>query len=259
MFKSTILLATAMAMFAGTASAKELNVASALANVPFEFEDASGKLVGFEVDLVDLIAERTGNTINYTQMPFNSMFAAVQSGRADFAIGTVTITSNRLESVAFTQPHYDANACLTTSSNGDVKGLKDLNGKTVAVVTGTTGEMWATENQSKYGYTEISRYDGVSDPMLDIATGRVAAFVHDCPIDAYYIKDKPQYAIVETIPTNEQFAFMFPQGSELLPEINEVISKLKEEGEIARIHEKWFGIAPEADSSTVKVHPIPTK
>lgn len=246
-------------MLAGAANAKELNVATAAANVPFEFEDASGNLVGFEVDLINLIAERTGKKANFTQMPFNSTFAAVQSGRADIAIGTVTITDNRLESVAFTQPYYDANACLTTSSSGDVKGLGDLTGKTVAVITGTTGEMWATENQSKYGYTQISRYDGVMDPMLDIATGRVSAFVHDCPIDAYYIKDKPQYAIVDTIPTNEQFAIMLAKNNPLLDEINSAISQLKEEGEIAKIHEKWFGDAPDKDSSTVAVRPIPGK
>lgn len=259
MMKRAILFASVISMFAGAAYASDLNVASVTANVPFEFEDGSGNLVGFEVDLVNLIGERTGKKINYTQMPFNSIFATVQSGRADIAIGTVTITDKRLESVAFTQPYYDADACLTTSSNGDVKSLKDLNGKVLAVVTGTTGEMWATENKDKYGITEINRYDGVSEPMLDIATGRVAAFVHDCPIDAYYIKDKPQYAIVDTIPTNEQFAIMLAKDSPLLPELNAVISKLKEDGEIARIHEKWFGSAPAKDSSTVEVRPIPGK
>ncbi len=119
--------------------------------------------------------------------------------------------------------------------------------------------MWATENKDKYRIAEINRYDGVSEPMLDIATGRVAAFVHDCPIDAYYIKDKPQYAIVDTIPTNEQFAIMLAKDSPLLPELDAVISNLKEDGEIARIHEKWFGTAPAKDSSTVEVRPIPGK
>lgn len=259
MSKKSITLALALLATAGVASAEDLNVASTTGNVPFEFTDESGTVVGFEVDLVALISEKIGATPVYTEMPFNTIFSAVQSGRADIALGSITITAKRLESVSFTQPYYDANQCLTTSAKGDVKGLSDLKDKAVAVITGSTGEIWATEHQAEYGIAEVSKYDEVSAPMLDIATGRINAFIHDCPIDAYYIKDKPEYAIVATIPTNEQFGIMLAKDSPLLPKVDAAIAELKQSGDIARLHEKWFGVAPDAASSTVNVLPIPGK
>ncbi|MBK3745312.1 amino acid ABC transporter substrate-binding protein [Paraburkholderia aspalathi] len=246
-----------MMLLSVSAQAADINVATNMANVPFEFEDATGKLVGFEVDLLNLIAERLNKSIEFTPMPFNSLFAAVQSGRSNVAIGSITITKKRLESVAFSQPFYDADACLTVATAGPIKKLEDLEAKEVAVITGTTGEMWASENESKYKFGEIRRYDGNGEPMLDIATGRIAGFIHDCPIDAYYIRDKPQYSIVASIPTNEQFGLMLAKDSPLLTEINEQISILKNEGELQRLHKEWFGTEAPAESSTIAVQPIP--
>lgn len=259
MFNRTASAIVAVMLVSGTAvAAEEITIATNIANVPFEFEDASGKLQGFEVDLVNMIAERIGKTATFTQMPFNSLFSAVQSSRADIAIGSITITSKRLESVSFTQPFYDANQCLTVATSGGIEDLGGLEGKDVAVITGTTGEIWASDNEEKYKFGTIKRYDGNAEPMLDIATGRIAGFIHDCPIDEYYIRDKPQYKIVATIPTNEQFGLMLRKDSPLLSDVNDAITTLKKEGEMERLHKKWFGTDAAAGSSTLTVHPIPT-
>ncbi|MCP8896574.1 ABC transporter substrate-binding protein [Shinella daejeonensis] len=242
---------------ATAAHADSINVATNIANPPFEFQDGSGTLMGFEVDLMNLVGEKLGKTVEFQEMPFQSLFAAVQSSRSDVAIGSITITKQRLESVAFTQPFYDADQCLTVGSKSGIENIEGMEGKTLAVITGTTGEIWANDNEAELKFGSINRYDGNQDPMLDIATGRVDGLVHDCPIDAYYIKDKPQYAIVATIPTNEQFGLMLPKDSPLLEEVNGIISELKEGGQLGELHKKWFGIEAAADSSTVTVLPVP--
>lgn len=253
-----ILLASALFVAGATvAHADSINVATNIANPPFEFQDGSGTLMGFEVDLMNLVGERLGKKIEFQEMPFQSLFAAVQSSRSDVAIGSITITPKRLESVAFTQPFYDANQCLTVASASGISGVEGLDGKTVAVITGTTGEIWANGNEVKLKFGSINRYDGNQDPMLDIATGRVDGLVHDCPIDAYYIKDKPQFAIVATIQTNEQFGLMLPKDSPLLEQADGVIADLKKEGKLAELHKKWFGIDADPESSTIKVLPVP--
>lgn len=257
MYRMLYCMTCALLLHTAAASAADINVATNMANVPFEFDDASGALVGFEVDLMNLVGERLNKSVEFTEMPFNSLFAAVSSGRSNTAIGSITITKKRLESVSFTQPFYDADACLTTLANGDVKGLEDMAGKDVAVITGSTGEIWATENNDKYKFHEIRHYDANNDPMLDIAAGRVAGYVHDCPIDAYYIRDKPQYAIVATIPTHEQFGIMLTKDSPLVEEVNAAITTLKNEGELGKLHKKWFGTEAAPGSSTVTVLPIP--
>ncbi|AGT10842.1 transporter substrate-binding domain-containing protein [Paracoccus aminophilus] len=254
-------LVTAALLIAGSSLAAQaadtINVATNIANVPFEFQDGSGTLMGFEVDIMRLVGEKLGKPVEFQEMPFQSLFAAVQSTRSDVAIGSITITPTRMEQVAFTQPMFDADQCLTVGAKSGIEGVEGMEGKTLAVITGTTGEIWASESEGKLKFASISRYDGNQDPMMDIATGRIDGFVHDCPIDAYYIKDKPQFKIVATIPTNEQFGLMLPKNSPILEGVNKAITELKESGEMAKLHEKWFGMAPAEDSSTVKVLPMP--
>ncbi|WP_312525259.1 ABC transporter substrate-binding protein [Paracoccus sp. (in: a-proteobacteria)] len=254
LFTSALIIAGAS--FAAQA-ADTINVATNIANVPFEFQDGSGTLMGFEVDIMRLVGEKLGKPVEFQEMPFQSLFAAVQSTRSNVAIGSITITPARLESVSFTQPLFDADQCLTVATKSGIENIEGMSGKTLAVITGTTGEIWASENEATLKFASIGRYDGNQDPMMDIATGRIDGFVHDCPIDAYYIKDKPQFKIVATIPTNEQFGLMLTKDSPLLEDVNNVITELKESGEMAKLHEKWFGMPAAEDSSTVKVLPIP--
>ena len=98
---------------AATASlAADLRVAVNQGNPPFEFEDRNGKLTGFEVEVIQAVAQRLNKSVEFSSMPFNMLFAAVQSGRADVALGAITITAKRLENVAFTQPIIDSNQCV---------------------------------------------------------------------------------------------------------------------------------------------------
>ena len=246
-----------MCVTSAAVNAADLKVAANMANLPFEYEDQNGVLTGFEVDIIKEAAQRLGKTVEFSSMPFAMLFPAIQSGRADLAIGSVTITPKRLESIAFSQAYFDAQQCLTVATKSGVAGFQGLSGKQLGVVTGTVGEIWATENQKKYNYSEIRRYDTNIDPMLDLATGRLAGFFHDCPIDAYYIKDKPQYKIVAQIETNEQFGMAFPKDSKVLSQINDEISKMKQDGMLAQFYEKWFGMKAPADSSSLKVSAIP--
>ena len=87
-----------------TAMAADLTVGANIGNVPWEFQDESGKTVGFEIDLATEVANRLGKSIEFENIPFNGLFSAVQSGRIDMAVSSITITKKRLESVTFAQP-----------------------------------------------------------------------------------------------------------------------------------------------------------
>ena len=81
-----------------------------------------------------------------------------------------------------------------------INKLDDLSGKTVGVDTASTGDIWATENTGKYKIAKISRYEGLAPAMLDLAAGRIDGYISDIPAVEYYIKDKPQYRVVEPHP-----------------------------------------------------------
>jgi polar amino acid transport system substrate-binding protein len=258
--KFTALVAVTVALastLATPARAAEWTVGANIGNVPWQFQDAQGKFVGFEIDLVNEVAKRTGNTVKIENIPFNGLFPAVLSGRIQIAISSITITNKRLETLAFAQPYYDSDQSLSVMKNSAIKGLADLAGKTVGVDTASTGDIWATENTAKYKIAKISRYEGLAPAMLDLAAGRIDGYISDIPAVEYYIKDKSQYRIAGRIPTNERYSFMFAKTFADAAKVNDALTALKKEGFIAKTHQKWFGTLPPADSATVKVMDVP--
>ena len=240
-----------------SATAADLTVGANIGNVPWEFQDETGKTVGFEVDLATEVADRLGKTIAFENIPFNGLFSAVQSGRIDMAVSSITITKKRLESVSFAQPYYDSDQSLTVAAESGLKSVDDMNGKVIGVDTGSTGDIWATEHSDKYGFAEIRRYEGLAPAMLDLTAGRIDGYVSDIPALLYYTKDKPNLAVVERITTGEQYSMMFAKDAELATKVNDVLTELKKEGYISGLHEKWFGAQPEETTSTVSILEMP--
>lgn len=233
-------------------------VGANIGNVPWEFQNTDGTFIGFEIDLVNEIGKRLNRPVNIINVPFNGLFAAVQSGRIDIAMSSIGITDKRLESVAFTQPFYDSDQSLTVVRGSGITSLEDLRGQIVAADTGSTGDIWATANQEKYGFAEIRRYEGLAPAMLDVVIGRVKGYISDIPALQYYTKDKPNLEVVERIPTGGRYALMLGKNSAILNEVNDTISILKEEGFVNQLHLKWYGTLAEESTSTARVVPMPT-
>lgn len=253
------ILSGVVALFGATsAHAADLTVGANIGNVPWEFEDGDGKVVGFEIDLVNEVAKRLGKSVEFVNTPFNGLFPAVQSGRINMAVSSITITEKRLQSVSFAQPYYDSDQSLTVTAASGITGLKDMGGKVVGVDTGSTGDMWAEANKETHKLGEIRRFEGLSPAMLDLVAGRVDGYISDIPALLYYVKDKPELKVVERIPTGEKYSIMFNKGDPLAKQVNDVITTLKGEGFIAKLHETWFGAKPEDTTSTVKVAEMPT-
>lgn len=240
------------------AQSDELIAGANIGNVPWEFADARGNFVGFEIDLIQEVGRRLGRDVEVVNIPFNGLFSAVQSGRIDVALSSITITDKRLGSVSFAQSYYDSAQSLTVLKGSQASTLKDMRGLVIGVDTGSTGDMWTTANQSEFEFGEIRRYEGLAPAMLDLQTRRIDAYISDIPSLQYYVKDKPVFKVVERIETGEKYAMMFARNSTLVDEVNEVISVLKREGFVAKLHEKWFAAVPAADSSTVVVTDRPT-
>lgn len=252
------LLSGILSIFAGSgASAADLTVGANIGNVPWEFQDASGKVTGFEVDLVTEIGKRLGKSVEFVNTPFNGLFSAVQSGRINMAISSITITDKRLESVTFAQPYYDSDQSLTVTAASGIEGLSGMDGKVVGVDTGSTGDMWAEKNQADLKLGEIRRFEGLQPAMLDLVAGRIDGYISDIPALLYYVKDKPELKVAERIPTGEKYSIMFNKDDPLAAQVNDVITTLKNEGFVAKLHETWFGAKAEDTTSTVMVLDMP--
>lgn len=234
-----------------------LIIGANIGNVPWEFQDTAGELIGFEIDLVKEVAKRLNKETDIINIPFNGLFSAVQSSRIDIAISSITITEQRLTSVSFAQPYYDSDQSLTIRSDSNIKSIADLQDKVVAVDTGSTGDIWASENQQQYGFKEIRRYEGLAPAALDLQIGRVAGYISDIPAMQYYTKDKPELKVVERIKTGGSYSMMFRKDDTLALSVNEIITTLKQEGFVNALHKKWFGVLSESNTSTAKVAVMP--
>ncbi|MNR17258.1 Glutamine-binding periplasmic protein precursor [compost metagenome] len=113
--------------------------------------------------------------------------------------------------------------------------------------------MWIGQHKDEYKFADVSRYEGLSPAMLDLGSGRIDGYLSDIPAVLYYIKDKPQYSIVARIPTGERYSLMHAKGWAMSDQVNDIISKMKEDGTLGKIHKQWFGTEANKDSSTLQV------
>jgi polar amino acid transport system substrate-binding protein len=258
--RNLLILAAAIGIAAGPAPAfaeGTLNVGSYPNNPPFEFKGESGNFEGFEVDIVTEAAKRLGMDVNIQGLDFQPLFAATSSGRIDVAISSITITKERLGSQSFTQPYYDSDMGIAAKTDGGVKTLADLKGKIVGVLSGSTGEKWAKENQAAQGFTEVKGYNTQQEVLLDLNAGRVEGVISDIPGMQYAFTKMQGLAVVDRIKTGEQYGLMMTKDHPLLGKINDALTEMKKDGTLAAIHKKWFGADAPAGSSTVTEAPMP--
>ena len=233
-----------------------LTVGSDIPYPPFEFNDDSGALVGFDVEIVRGIAERLGleNTDDdWLSVNFDTIFTQLQrSNKFDVIAAAVTayapegspafdVTEERKTFVDFTDPIYPSLQSLTvdTSANPDIMGVDDLpDGARVAVQASTTGAFYAEENLTG---AELVKYPKAPQMYLALQAGQVDAVFNDLPISLEQIKDKDQLQVVEQVETGEEYAIAVAKDNpELLAAINEALAEMFEDGTYAEIFQKYF-------------------
>ncbi len=134
------LLLLVLASSTAEAQTRPLVVGSSATYRPFAYETAAREIVGFDVDIIKAIAQRTGLTLKIVNTPFTGVFAALNNGDLDLIISGVTINDRRKQSYDFTAPYFEARQLIAVHKNSTVKSLQDLAGKKVGVVTGSTGD-----------------------------------------------------------------------------------------------------------------------
>ena len=227
----------------------KLKACTHLSYKPFEFKDSSNNVVGFDVDLMDLVAKKLGVTLEIFDVDFASQTsgAVFAARKCDAAMGAVTITDKRKEAVAFSDPYFKATQALLVKKDSGINDLSQLRGKKLGVQTDTTGQSYAEDNKAANGY-EIVVFDDGPTTLTGVLSGRVAAAINDNGTVYDFAKDNPTTTVSKEFNTGEEYGFMVQKdnanAAALLAVINDVIKTSKTDGSYDTIYKKWFGVQP---------------
>lgn len=214
---------------------------------PFEFLQ-NDNYTGFDLDLMNAIAETANFEPDYRAMDFNGIIPALQANQVDMAIAAMTIKPDREEVVDFSTPYFRTGLVLAVKpDNNEIVNPEDLKGKSIAVKIGTSGDAfiralpYADEIQ-------IDTYDSNNDTYLAVINGNDDATINDDSTLRFYIAQEGEgnLKIVGDLLTGDNYGIAVPKGNEqTLNAVNAAIAQLVENGTYDQIYEKWFGEKPQ--------------
>jgi polar amino acid transport system substrate-binding protein len=225
----------------GGGGGEPLTVGSDVPYPPFEeFGKTKSEFKGFDIELVEALAEKIGRTPEFIDTSFDTIFRDLAQGKFDMVASATTITAEREETVDFTNPYYlpSAQSIVVTKGNSDLNSAKALEGLVVGVQQGTTGEEYVEEEIKT---KELRTFPQGPDTIPALKAGTIDAVVIDRPVAENIIAADPDLEISGGIETEEQYGFVVQQGDEeLLDELNEALNEVIDSGEYKTIYTKWF-------------------
>lgn len=196
------------------------------------------KPAGFEVDVADAVAGKLGLKVEWKTLGFDALLVGLAQGRFDEVIASHGITEERSKAVTFANPHYCTGGVIVAKDPA-IRGAKDLNGKVVAVQTGTT----YLENVKKLpGVKETKVFPQDNDARAALQTGHVDAWVTDKFVAKASLDATPGSGLhIGDFLFVERVAAAVAKGNtSLANELNKGLAEILRDGTYAKISKKWF-------------------
>ncbi|MGB9987634.1 basic amino acid ABC transporter substrate-binding protein [Salarchaeum japonicum] len=236
-----------------------IQIGSDIPYPPFEYREADGTLVGFDVDIAAAVfGEQLEMTPEFNQTAFDGIISALNNGNFRVIMSAMTINDTRAEKVDFSDPYFTAYQTIVVPQNSDVTTKEDLRGTTIGVQKGTTGSTAAAELKEEFGGDlDIKQYDLIADAFNAILNNQVDAIINDNTVNAQYIsqnedqlrfvegdgaaveqgKNAPPYLTL----TVEEYGIAFRQDDDDLREqVNEALATIRENGTYDEIYNEYF-------------------
>jgi len=210
---------------------------------PMEFINTDQEIVGFDIDLMNAIADAAGFEVEFQNTAWDGIFAGLANGDYDAVISSVTITEERQRTMDFSTPYVNAGQVLIVSQDAPAgwTTLDDLAGESVGAQIGTTGAIEIDNN----GNVELRTYDEIGLAIEDLAQGRIAGVVADAPIAADFVLQNENYRdslqIVGEPFTDEYYGVAVRKGNdEVLALVNEGLEVVLNDGTVEELQDKWL-------------------
>ncbi len=202
---------------------------------PFEYQDEDGNMVGFDLELMQAIADDQGFAVEFKSLEFDALTAEIDNGSIDIIASGMSITPARLEVVDFSEPYIDASlSVVVAADNDDITGVDSLKGKVIAAQIGTTGadQCFALQEQGIVDEKNVKILQDYDLCFLELTNGSVDAVINDIPVtQAYMAKNPDQVKMVGDSLADDKYGFAISKGNtELAEKINAGLANVKANG-----------------------------
>lgn len=224
----------------GETEEKVIRAGTTSQSYPNSFEE-DGQLVGYDVEVLETIAENLGYEVEWTRTDFSGLMGQLETGRLDTVANFVAVTEERKEKYHFSEPYAYAGATIVTHEDNDFTSLEEYKGKTVSGVLGSNN----VKNLEAFDPEINARtYETRDGAMNDVLNKRVDGYVNSksALIAEIELGDLPLKFVGDPF-VYEDVSFPFvkdEKGEALRDEINAEIEKLREDGTLGEISKKYF-------------------
>lgn len=248
-----VLAVLLLAGFAAGTQAQTIKTGVDATFAPHAMVKLGGGLEGFNIDLGNEIAKRLGRPIEIEGTQFSGLIPGLNAKKYDFILAPTTVTKERAEALLFTEGYLDTDYLFVQKkTEGDIKALEELKGKTITVNKGSAYESWAKDNAAKYGF-KFDIYDTNADAVQAVLSGRADANLAGNTVAQWAAKQNPLLKTTYLIKTGLVWAIPFRKDDvDGRAKVSMALKCMKLDGTIGKFHEKWFGAKAAPDSSAMK-------
>ena len=218
-------------------AAKKLYVGTNAEFKPYEYLE-NNKMVGFDIELMELLGKELGYEIKWQDMSFDGLLPALQMKKIDAVIAGMSATPERKKAVAFSKSYFKAKQVVITKGvDKSLKSFKDLAGKKVGVMLGFTGDTVVSEIKG----VKVERFNASYAAIMALSQNKVDAVVLDSEPAKKYTANNKQFVIASIPAEEEDYAIAVRKNDkELLDKINAALDKIKANGEYDKLLKKYF-------------------
>ncbi len=227
---------------ASTPKEETLKVGMELKYPPFETKTSDGTPDGASVMLAKALGEYLGKKVEIVDTPYPSLIPALETGKIDLIISSMTINEERLKKVDFSDPYTTSQLFMLVNKDSKVMHPSDLNDPEVIIVakTGTVGALWAASNAPK---AQIRNIDEEASAVLEVSQGKADVFIYDPLSVIRHQENFPDTTrvVFEALPNTKGWGIAVQKGnSTLLEQINAFLKKAKTDGTFDTIRKTYL-------------------
>ena len=232
-----------MAVSAFAATEGTLTMATNASFPPYEYYDGE-TIVGIDAEIAAAVCEKMGYELKIADMEFDSIIAAVQSGKADFAMAGMTVTDERKQMVDFSNSYATGIQAVVVKEDSPITTVDDLfvegANYSVGVQLTTTGDIYVTGDIEEAGLGKVQRYPNGNEAVMALMNGKIDCVVIDNEPAKAYVAANQGLKVLDTQYAVEDYAACFAKDSELVDKFNAALEALIADGSIQSIIDKYI-------------------